>query len=63
VLTDVPPGTYKISMWHEGFKITSVEKENGNVKRYHFEDPYEVVKNIQVPKDGHVQSNFELVSR
>jgi hypothetical protein len=62
-LTDVPPGTYKIKMWHEGFIITGVEKENGKIKRYHFEDPYEVVKNVQVPKDGHVHSNFELVSR
>jgi hypothetical protein len=24
VLTDVPPGTYKIKMWHEGFRITGV---------------------------------------
>jgi hypothetical protein len=47
----------------EGFRITGLQKENRNVKQYHFEDPYQVVKNIQVPKDGHVQSNFELVSR
>jgi hypothetical protein len=62
-LTDILPGTYKIKMWHEGFRITGEEKENGKVKQYHFEDPYEVVKSVEVPKDGEVQSNFDLVSR
>jgi hypothetical protein len=63
VLTDVPPGTYKIKMWHEGFRITSVEKENGNVKRYHFEDPYEIAKEVQVRASQEVNLNFEFASR
>jgi hypothetical protein len=63
VLTNVPPGDYKIKMWHEGFRITDVERENGKVKRYHFENPYELVKNVEVLKNKQVQTNFEIASR
>lgn len=62
-LTDVPPGTYKIKMWHEGFKITGTEMEKGKVKKYYFEDPYEVVKTVSIPAKGDVAMNFDLVPR
>lgn len=63
VLSEVPAGTYKIKMWHEGFRITGTEKENGKVKKYYFEDPYEVVKEVAVPRRGKVRVNFDFASR
>jgi plastocyanin len=63
VLMDVPPGTYKIRMWHEGFKIVGTETENGKVKRYNFESPYEVVKDVTVSEGGKTLVSFELASR
>ncbi|MGA9365186.1 MAG: carboxypeptidase regulatory-like domain-containing protein [Bacteroidota bacterium] len=62
-LTDVPSGTYRIKMWHEGFKITGTETENSKVKRYHFEDPYEVVKEVTLPDKGKAVVSFEFSSR
>jgi hypothetical protein len=63
VLTDVPAGSYKIKMWHEGFRITDRDIENGKVKKYYFEDPYEVVKDVAVPQEGKVFVSFEFASR
>jgi hypothetical protein len=62
-MTDVPPGTYKIKMWHEGFKILSKEIEKGTVKKYNFEDPYEIVKSVSVSIRERVSVNFELAAR
>jgi hypothetical protein len=62
-MTDVPPGTYKIKMWHEGFRIVGTETENGKIKRYNFEDPYEVVKEVTLSEKGKTDVSFELASR
>lgn len=62
-LENVPPGTYKIKMWHEGVEITKTEVENGKVKKYYFEDPYITEKEITVPADGNTTVNFELSLR
>jgi hypothetical protein len=62
-ITDVPVGTYKIKMWHEGFKIIAVETENGKVKKYSFEDPYELVKEVTIVDKGKTFVSFEFVSR
>ena len=63
IFTEVPPGSYKVKMWHEGFRIVGEEKENGKVKRYHFEDTYEVVKDVTVSPNAKVTLDFDLVSR
>jgi hypothetical protein len=62
-LTEIPPGSYKVRMWHEGFRITGTEVENGEVKQYHFEDSYEVAKQVSISKNTKVRVDFELVSR
>jgi len=62
-LTGVPPGTYKVRMWHEGFKITGTEIENGKVKQYHFEYPYEVVKEVSIAKNSNARVDFDLLCR
>jgi hypothetical protein len=62
-LQDVPPGTYKIKMWHEGVKVTRTEVENGKVKKYYYEDPYVVEKEITVPPKGTSMIDFDLSLR
>lgn len=62
-LEGVPPGEYKIKMWHEGVSIVGKDVENGKVKKYRFEEPYEAVKEIRVPDNGVATADFDLVIR
>lgn len=61
-LTNIPPGTYTLKMWHEGVAITNTQTENGKVKKYFYEAPYEESKEITVlPKETHtVDFEFSL---
>ncbi len=62
-LDNVPPGTYRITMWHEGIAITKMLMENGKVSKYYFEEPYVTTKDVVVPKNGAVQVDFTLAVR
>jgi plastocyanin len=62
-LENVPPGTYRIRMWHEGVEVTNTELENGKVKKYYYEDPYVVVKEVTVPAKGIATVDFDLSLR
>jgi protocatechuate 3,4-dioxygenase beta subunit len=59
-IEDIPPGTYKVKMWHEGFQVTGTEMEKGTVKKYYFEEPYEILKTVVVPERASVTANFEF---
>ena len=63
VLNDVPPGTYTLKMSHEGVAVTKTEMENGKVKKYYFEEPYETVHQIVVPSHGTAIADLELSLR
>jgi plastocyanin len=62
-LKNVPPGTYKLKMWHEGVNTTRVDMENGKPKLYTFEKPYEEVQEVTVSANGSVRVEFKLVLR
>ena len=62
-IQNVPPGTYTITMWHEGVTIVGKEMENGTVKKYTYEKPYEDSRQVVVPARGEVSVNFELALR
>jgi plastocyanin len=62
-LKDVPPGAYKLKMWHEGVAVVKTELENGKVKKYYFEEPYESINDITVTAGGTIASNFDLMLR
>ncbi|MFQ5680373.1 MAG: hypothetical protein ACE5HP_13055 [Gemmatimonadota bacterium] len=62
-LEDVPPGSYTLRMWHEGVAVVETEFEDGKPKKYHFEAPYEVIREVVVPPNGMVRVEFELVLR
>jgi plastocyanin len=59
-LRNVPPGTYKLKMWHEGVNTTRVEMENGKPKLYTFEKPYEEIQEVTVSASGSVSVDFKL---
>jgi plastocyanin len=62
-LRDVPPGTYKLKMWHEGVAVTRTEMENGKAKKYYYEEPYESFNDVTVTAGGTITSNFEFKLR
>jgi hypothetical protein len=63
MLENIPPGTYQVKVWHEGVASSRSEIENGKVKKYIFEEPYEMKKTVDVPSAGSVDVNFDLVLR
>ncbi len=63
ILENVPPGTYKLKMWHEGVAVVKTEMENGKPKAYHYEPPYEEVKEVTVSANGKVDVEFPLALR
>jgi plastocyanin len=52
----VPPGTWKVTMWHEGFRARGVDKDG----RPLYEDPRAVTKEITVGPRGTATVEFEL---
>ena len=52
----VPPGTYKVTMWHEGFRARGVDKDG----RPAYEDPVTVTKEVTVAPKGAATIDFEL---
>ena len=62
-LDHVPPGSYRLRMWHEGIAVIQTELADGKPKRYYFEEPYETVWEVIVPPNGEVRVDFELTLR
>ena len=63
LIPNVPPGSYTITMWHEGVTLTRVVR---SLQRYDFEDPYEVTKQVEVAAGAagnEVTVDFELTLR
>jgi hypothetical protein len=52
----VPPGTYKVTMWHEGFRPRGVDKDG----RPAYGDPVTVTREITVAPRGAATIEFEL---
>lgn len=55
-ITNVPPGTYKLTMWHEGFRAKGVDKDG----RPAYEDPVTVTKQVTVAPKGAATIDFDL---
>jgi len=60
VIEDVPPGTYRIKMWHEG---VALKRNIKTLQRYEYEDPYETTQEVTVQANGEAVVNFDLVLR
>ncbi len=62
-LTDIPPGTYTLTMWHEGVRVVKTLMENGKVSKYYYEEPYTETKDIVVSATKAVRADFTLALR
>jgi plastocyanin len=58
-LDKVPPGTYTIRAWHEGWKVVKTEKKK-NKTTYVFSEPVTLEQKVTVPSGGKVEVKFEL---
>jgi plastocyanin len=63
ILDNIPPGTYKLKMWHEGVAVVKTEMENGKPKSYRYEAPYEEAKDVTVSSSGKVNVDFSFSLR
>jgi hypothetical protein len=52
----VPPGTYKLTMWHEGFRAKGADKDG----RPLFDDPHTVTKQVTIAPGATARVDFEL---
>jgi hypothetical protein len=59
-LKNVPPGRYRLSMWHPGVAVTKVEVEKGKPKRYTFEEAYTSTTEVSVTSSGSVDVQLAL---
>lgn len=60
---DVPPGSYKLVMWHEGVQLSRTDKEKGVPTRYTFEPPYQETLQVTVSPGSRTQADFTLTLR
>jgi hypothetical protein len=60
VIEGVPPGTYRIKMWHEGIRLKQNIK---SLQRYEYEEPYETTQDVTVQANGEAVVNFDLALR
>jgi plastocyanin len=52
----IPPGTYKVTMWHEGFRAKGVDKDG----RPLYEEPHTVSKDVTIAPKSAATIAFEL---
>ena len=55
-IDNIPPGTYKVTMWHEGYRARGVDKDG----RPLYEDPITVSRDITIAPKSAATVEFEL---
>jgi len=55
-IDDIPPGTYKVTMWHEGFRSRGVDQDG----RLRYEEPRTVRKRVTIGPRATASVEFEL---
>ncbi|MGH7303593.1 MAG: carboxypeptidase regulatory-like domain-containing protein [Candidatus Rokuibacteriota bacterium] len=55
-ITDVPPGTYKVTMWHAGFRPRGADKDG----RVLYDEPRTVTRELTVAPKATATVDFEL---
>src|SRR5438552_4105054 len=55
-IADVPPGTYKVTMWHEGFRPRGVDKDG----RPLYDEPRTITRHVTIAPKGAATVEFEL---
>ncbi len=52
----IPPGTYRVTMWHEGFHPRGLDKDG----RVLFDEPRRLTRSVTIPPRGTVSVQFTL---
>jgi plastocyanin len=52
----IPPGSYTVTMWHEGFRAKGLDKDGRPV----YDEPHLVTKNVTIPPRATATVDFEL---
>ena len=55
---EVPPGTYNLVAWHEGYTVTKMDSG-----RPVYDDPHVITRQIEVKPGGTVDVNFEFPAK
>jgi hypothetical protein len=55
-IVDVPPGTYKVTMWHEGFRPRGVDKDG----RPLYDEPRTITRDVTIAPRAAATVEFEL---
>lgn len=59
-LHDVPPGTYSLVCWHEGWNATPQRSPSGQLLGYAYDAPHEVRRNVVVSAGQTAVENFSV---
>jgi hypothetical protein len=55
-ITDIPAGRYKVTAWHEPWKVVGEDKDGRPI----YDKPVAVTKDVTIPAKGEVKVDFEL---
>jgi hypothetical protein len=55
-IDSIPPGTYKVTMWHEGFRAKGVDKDG----RPLYDEPRTITKDVTIAANSAATVGFEL---
>ena len=59
-IDNVPPGTYKLQAWHEGWVIKEKQEKEGKPSKLIFTEPIVIEKEVKVDGNATVTVDFEL---
>lgn len=52
----IPPGSYKVTMWHQGFRPKGLDKDG----RPLYDEPQTITRDVTIPANGTATLEFEL---
>ncbi len=62
-IENIPPGEYRLVMWHEGVRVTKVVKEGTKTVRYEYEDPYVSENQLTIERGQTSRVDFNMQLR
>ncbi len=59
-IENVPPGTYKLCAWHEGWKIKKQDEKDGKISKVIYSEPVVIEQEVKVAEKAVQTVNLEL---
>jgi plastocyanin len=60
LLTDVPPGKYKVSLWRDNWNLDEVKNKGGNIESYKWSKDFSKEQEVTVEAGKEVEIDFTL---